>query len=187
MLRVTLLCHGATAANRRAAFPADEPLEARAVAASRALGGSLRATEVRSSPERRALQTAEALGLAARIDSELRDCDYGHWTGQDMKAVLEREPEDFTAFMIDPEARPHGGESIFNLSERIAAWLDALLAAQGQILAITHASVVRAAVLTVLSAPLEAFLRIDVPPLSTTELVCDGQRWVWRAAQERGA
>ncbi len=183
MLRLTLLCHGATAANRAAAFPADEPLEGAALGAARGLRGTLHAAQSLTSPSLRARQTADALGLSARVEPALRDCDYARWAGLSMQAVLEREPEAFAAFMTDPFARPHGGELIGDLCARIGAWLDTSLQGRGRILAVTHAAIVRAAVLATLSAPLEAFWRIDAPPLSTTEFVSDGRRWVWRPAR----
>ena len=45
----------------------------------------------------------------------------------------------------------------------------------------THAAVIRAAVLIVLDAPASAFWRIDVEPLSLTDLRFDGRRWALRA------
>jgi broad specificity phosphatase PhoE len=183
MRRLTLLCHGATAATRAAAFPLDEPLEPRARTAARALRAGIAATPARTSPALRARQTAEALDLPAHVDPALRDCDYGRWAGLAIEALAEREPEAFAAFLTDPEARPHGGESIADLHARVAGWLDARLAGRGRLLAITHPGFIRAAIIATLGAPLQAFWRIDVPPLSTTELVSDGRRWTWRPAR----
>ena len=181
MLRLTLLAHGATAANRAVAFPADEPLTPKARAAAGAMRGRFAPTETLSSPALRARQTAEALGLAPHPNPALRDVDCGRWTGAAMDAVMQHEPEAFAAFMTDPLARPHGGEAIADLVQRTAAWLEAMSSRRGRVLAITHAAVVRAALLGVLGAPLDAFWRIDMPPLSATALVSDGRRWVWRA------
>ena len=183
MLRLTLVCHGATAANRAAAFPADEPLEPRAIAAARGLRGRFSATHALTSPALRARQTAEALGLPARIEAALGDCDYGRWAGLRMSEVAERDPDAFAAFMNDPNACAPGGELIADLCARTAVWINGLLPSRGHVLAISHAPVVRSAVLLALTAPLEAFWRIDVPPLSTTEFVSDGRRWAWRAAR----
>jgi broad specificity phosphatase PhoE len=185
MRRLTLLCHGATAATRAAAFPLDEPLEPRARAAARALRSEIAPTAALTSPALRARQTAEALDLPARIDPALRDCDYGHWAGLEIQPLADREPQAFAAFMTDPEARPHGGESIAELHARAAAWLDARREGRSRLLAVTHAAFIRAAILATLSAPLASFWRIDVPPLSATELVSDGRRWTWRAGRPR--
>lgn len=181
MARLTLLCHGATAATRAGAFPADEPLEPRARAAAGRLRGRWRPARTLSSPARRALETAEALGLAPHPDPGLGDHACGRWQGLAMATVLAREPAGLAAFLADPHARPHGGESIADTCARAAAWLEALAPARGRTLAISHPAVIRALLLHVLAAPLEAFWRIDVPPLSVTELVSDGRRWLWRA------
>jgi broad specificity phosphatase PhoE len=187
MLRLTLLCHGATAANRRAAFPTDEPLEPQALAAARALASPPLRAQALTSPALRARQTAEALGLAAaRFEPLLRDCDYGRWSGVALAAVAEEEPEAFAAFMTDPRAAPHGGESITDLAARTAGWLAHLLPSEGRVVAVTHAAVIRAALLHVLAAPLDAFWRIDIPPLAAIDLTSDGRRWAWRAARGPG-
>ncbi|MFO1210598.1 MAG: histidine phosphatase family protein [Amaricoccus sp.] len=183
MLRLTLVCHGATAANRGAAFPLDEPLEPRALEAARALAGGWAAAPAFASPALRARQTAEAMGLAAVVEPALRDCDHGRWAGQAMAALAVREPEAMAAFLRDPSARPHGGESIGDLVARVGGWLDAIVQRRGAIVAVTHAAVIRAALVHVLTPPPEAFWRIDVPPLSATGLTWDGRRWAWRAGR----
>jgi broad specificity phosphatase PhoE len=77
--------------------------------------------------------------------------------------------------MTDPAARPHGGESLVAVCERIAAWLDGLAAAE--VVAVTHAGVIKAAVVHALGAPIEAFWRVTVDPLSVTELVRRCATW----------
>ena len=185
MLRLTLVCHGATAANRSAAFPLDEPLEPRALDAARALAGRGAAATALTSPALRARQTAAAMGLAAVVESALRDCDYGRWAGHDMQALAEREPEAMAAFLRDPSARPHGGESIGDLVARVGGWLDAVSQRRGSIVAVTHVAVIRAALIHVLKPPLDAFWRIDAPPLSVAAATWDGRRWAWRVGDAR--
>lgn len=180
MIRLTLLVHGATAANRAAAFPADEPLEPRARAAAEGLRGRFSPSESLTSPALRARETAAALGLAARVEPALRDADAGRWTG---RAMADVEPASLIAWMTDPDARPDGGEATAEVIARVAAWLESRVGVEGRCLAVTHVSVVRAAVIAVLGAPPAAFWRIDVPPLSATDLVSDGRRWTWRAAR----
>lgn len=183
MIRLTLLGHGATAASRAAAFPRDEPLEPRAQAAAERLRGRFRPTETLTSPALRARETAAALGLSARVEPALRDADAGRWAGL---AVTEVEPAALMAWMSDTEARPPGGEAIADVVARVTAWLDARVAIEGRCLAVTHAAVIRAAIIAVLGASPAAFWRIDVAPLSATELVSDGRRWTWRAARLSG-
>ncbi|PZQ46514.1 MAG: histidine phosphatase family protein [Rhodovulum sulfidophilum] len=185
MIRLTLLCHGATEATRAAAFPRDEPLEPRALAATRALRGTLSPARVRVSPALRTRQTAEALGFdGATVDPALRDRDPGGWAGASLARLIARDPAAIEAFLTDPRARPGGdGDSTAGLVARLGDWLGRLPPEPGQTLAITHADVMRALVIHVLGAPLAAFGRVDVPPLTTLELVSDGRRWLWRAAR----
>jgi broad specificity phosphatase PhoE len=176
--RLDLLAHGASAATRATRFPDDEPLEASAVSALEALRGRLRPyAEVLTSPARAARETAAALGLDAEVEAVLRDCDYGRWRGLASKDVAEREPDEFATWLADPAAAPHGGESFAALIERIGAWLTQALTREGATLAVTHASVVRAAIVNALGAGSSAFARIDVAPLSLARLSGHGQRW----------
>jgi broad specificity phosphatase PhoE len=176
--RLDLLAHGPSAATRAARFPDDDALEASAVAALQALRGRLRAyAHVLTSPARAARETAQALGFDAEVEIALSDCDYGRWRGLASKDVAEREPEAFAAWLGDPRAAPHGGESVAALIERTRAWLTQSLARDGATLALTHASVVRAAIVTALGAGASAFWRIDVAPLSLARLSGREGRW----------
>ncbi|HEX7200658.1 MAG TPA: histidine phosphatase family protein, partial [Dongiaceae bacterium] len=68
-LRITWLAHGATSATRRVSFPEDEPLEEKAREAAARLRDSIPgADRVVIAPERRARETAAALGLSGTSD-----------------------------------------------------------------------------------------------------------------------
>jgi broad specificity phosphatase PhoE len=170
--------HGASAATRATRFPDDKPLEASAVSALQALSGRLRPyARVLTAPARAARETAQALGFDAEVEMALRDCDYGRWRGLASKDVAQREPDGFAGWLGDPAAAPHGGESVAALIERIGAWLAQSLAREGATLAVTHASVVRAAMVNALGAGSSAFARIDVAPLSLARLSGHAGRW----------
>ena len=176
--RLDLLAHGASAATRAARFPNDEELEPSAFSALQALRGRLRPYgHVLTAPARAARETAHALGFDAVVEMALRDCDYGRWRGLASKEVAEREPDAFTAWLGDPAAAPHGGESIASLIERIGVWLTQALTREGATLAVTHASVVRAAIVSALGTGSSAFARIDVAPLSLARLSGHAGRW----------
>jgi broad specificity phosphatase PhoE len=179
--RLTWVCHGATASNRTATFPGDEPLENKAARQTKTLQGLLeRADRVWISPALRASQTAEILSLPGQPDIALRDCDYGRWTGRSIAELHATEPANVAEWMVDPSAAPHGGESLVALSSRVAVWLDRQLGESGHSIAITHASVIRAALLHVLQSPPLAFWKIDVEPLSVVQMSGDGRRWTLR-------
>jgi broad specificity phosphatase PhoE len=176
--RLILLCHATTTALRAAAFAADEPLDDRGRVAATALAGHIRNVErCWTSPELRARQTAEALGREALVAPELRDCDYGAWTGSGFDEIWGKDPEAATKWLRDPEAAPHGGESLASLMRRTAAWLDAQREVSGPTLVVTHASIIRAAIVHALEAPPKSFWRLDIAPLSQTRLSGVGERW----------
>jgi broad specificity phosphatase PhoE len=182
-LRLTLIAHGATAATRRAAFPCDEPLEERALRRAALLGRRIaRSDRVLTSRAQAARQTAEALGLAAEVDDELRDCDSSRWAGQTLDALLTAEPAAVAAWLSDPDFTGHGGESVAQLIARVAAWLQRQAAGSARrLIAVTHASVIRAAVVNVLAAPASTFWRVDIAPLGSAEIAAADGRWTLRA------
>ncbi|PZM10802.1 histidine phosphatase family protein [Rhizobium tubonense] len=178
---LTWVCHGATVSNRTATFPGDEPLEEKAIAQTKMLKGLLeRADRVWISPTLRTRQTSEILSLQGEPDTALRDCDYGRWSGKAIGDLHVIEPENVAVWLTDMTAAPHGGESLAALSERVAVWVDHRLGERGHTIAITHASVIRAALLHVLQAPPSAFWKIDVEPLSVVQMSGDGRRWTLR-------
>jgi broad specificity phosphatase PhoE len=180
-VRLRLICHASTLAVRTSAFPDDEPLDEKGATAAAALFGRIaRADRVLVSPTRRARRTALALGLDAADAESLRDCDYGRWRGRALADVAAAEPEAIATWLADPAAAPHGGESIVALVRRVGAWLDSE-GLDRSIVAITHAAVIRAAVISALGAPAAAFWRIDAAPLSITELRRNDRRWALRA------
>jgi broad specificity phosphatase PhoE len=87
--------------------------------------------------------------------------------------------------MTDPDAAPHGGESLAQVLARVRGWLDAQAGLSGTAVAITHAGVVKAAVVAALDAPPSAFWRIDVAPLSVTELHAHDGRWTVTRVNDR--
>jgi broad specificity phosphatase PhoE len=177
-MRLTLIAHGATTATRAAAFPQDEPVEAPALSSAALLGRRLRRTDrTWTSPALRARQTAAALSLDAAVNPSLRDCDYGRWAGRTLTDVQAEEPASVAAWLSDAEAAPHGGESLSDLFRRVSAWMNERIREEGNTIAVTHAAVIRVAILHVLHAPAPSFWRIDIEPLSVTKLRGDGTRW----------
>jgi broad specificity phosphatase PhoE len=185
MRRLLLVRHASTDAVRAAAFGADEPLDAggRAAAARLRLP---RADEVLVSPALRTRETAQACGLdVSRPEAALAECDFGRWAGLTLREVAEREPDAVAAWLNDPDAAPYGGESLSDVLARVRGWLAAQAALDGTAVAVTHAGVVKAAVVIALDAPPAAFWRIDVAPLSVTELHAHDGRWTVTRVNDR--
>jgi broad specificity phosphatase PhoE len=178
-MRLLLVRHAATSATRTSSFPADEPLDARGLAAAASLAARLPSRcAVVSSPARRCLQTAAAAGLALPVpEPAIAECDFGTWAGRSLADVHETDAAAVVEWMTEPSSRPHGGESLTAFCARVGAWLNAQASREGCCVAITHGGVVKAAVVRALGAPAEAFWRIDAQPLAITELHAHDGRW----------
>ena len=180
VVRLTLVSHAMTDAMAAGRFPTDEPLNAvghRQVDTSIELGVTERAF---CGPEKRTRQTAELLGLQASIDTRLADLDCGRWRGDVLGGVR---AADLAIWLTDPTRAPHGGESVVDLVTRVRGWMDTLTARRTQLVAVTHPSVIRAAILIALDAPPKSFWRIDIAPVSRTVLHFRGHAWTLRSSR----
>lgn len=128
-------------------------------------------------PSRRCAITADELGLKATPEPALRDLDYGEWRGCRIDEIAATYPYGFSAWLTDPDATPHGGESVRQLCRRTATWLYDLPQDEEDALAITEPGVIRATILHALSVPATAFWHIKVPPLSTVTVTSHADRW----------
>ena len=150
--------------NARAAFPStDDPLDARGIAETEAARARLAIPDdaaVFVSPAVCARETASALGLAATVDQSLADMHYGKWRGQKLVEIANEAPHELAAWTRDPDAAPPGGESFSALVMRVGAWLDALNTTAADhaskhprnVVAVTHAPLLRAAIVYALGA-----------------------------------
>lgn len=179
--RLTLISHASTAALRSGSFPSDEELiqgEAERVAARR--WSAPRTQSVWCGPEKRTRQTAEALGVEPLVTFDLMDMNYGQWKGKDLNEVQATDPDGLVAWLSDPDASPHQGEPIAQLVQRVDHWMKALIG-RGHSLAITHPAVIRAAVLCALQSPVLSLWRVEISPLTITDLRYNGRHWIVRS------
>lgn len=180
-VRVTLVSPAPTAATAAAAFPAGEPLDARGRAWAGAARGLLpRALHTLRGPERACAQTCAALGVTAAVDPALAGWDLGRWAGAALDDLARDHAEHVTAWLTDPTVAPHGGEPLDGLLARMRAWLAAR--PDGHTAAVCDGALVRAAIVGVLDAPAIAFWRVDVGPLSRTDLRGGPDRWTLRSS-----
>ena len=178
-----LIAHASTRAMRTGTFPDDDPLDARALAEAAALHGrwmGVAGSLVLCSPARCARQTADALGLHADIDDALRDVDYGNWRGKRLHDLARDLPDELAAWIGSPSASPHRGESFDAAAHRVGTWLSTL-PTDRDVVAITHAPIVRATLAHVRRMSLEAAARLDVAPLSCTTFVASPSGWTLAA------
>ncbi len=176
-IRLTLVSHAQTQAQKVGRFHAeDDGILPRGASVPQPSGIALL-----TAPERRTRETAALFAATAQVDPRLADCALGRWRGIALKHLQAHEPQSLAQWLAEPEAAPHGGESIAALCQRVGAWLQSF-DLPGDWWAVTHPFVIRAAMVQVLGCPLASFQRIDVPPLSRLELSFTGQ-WRLRLGQ----
>jgi len=133
-----------------------------------------------ASPRERAQETARPLALAHRLPvvtaAALDEVDFGDWSGREFRELDER--ADWRAFNGDrASAQAPNGERLVDVQHRIVAELTGLLSRHGggTVAIVSHAEVIRCAVLHYLEMPLDAFTRIEIGPASiTTITLADG-------------
>ncbi len=176
--RVMLVSPAAGDAQREVRFDHDGPLSEAGLRRVRAAAGSLPAADrIFASPSVRCRDTAVELGLSARSAPELAGCAMGAWRGRTLAEVAGAEPVAVSGWLSDPDFDGHGGESLRALCDRIEGWLTRVALDAGRVVAVVEPDVVRAAAVCALRVPADAFWRLDVPPLTATELSGRGGRW----------
>jgi probable phosphoglycerate mutase len=143
-----------------------------------------------ASPRERAQETARPLALAYRLpiatSSAVDEVDFGDWSGETI-AELDARPE-WQRFNADREqAQAPGGERLRDVQRRIVVELTRLQTEQagGVVALVTHAEVIRSAVLHYLGLSLDAFQRLEISPASITTLVLDGETTTVHSINER--
>jgi broad specificity phosphatase PhoE len=157
-------------------------LSAVGVTQARRLAGALvrfGVTEIKSSPQIRAQQTAEPiaaiLGKRTGIVPEFDEMDFGAWSGRTFDS-LQYDPGWRRWNSYRETCRPPGGETVQALQSRVLAGLSALEKAHPDqcIAIVSHAEPIRAAVLYYRGISLNEFARVQIDPGSCTTLQLNG-------------
>lgn len=131
---------------------------------------------VYASPMERTQETAKpiskALGLRTRTREGLIECDFGEWTGQELKK-LNKLPEWKTVQRHPAGFRFPKGESFSEMQTRMVDTINALVAEHpGEaIVAVSHADTIKAAVAQALGTPLDLFQRIVIGQCSVSAIL----------------
>ncbi|MFB7918229.1 histidine phosphatase family protein [Streptomyces sp. NPDC056061] len=179
---VMMISPALNAALREARFDGDAPLDPAGHRHARKAASAVpSADRYVCGPSGRCTGTAEALGLRAVTEPVLRGWDMGRWAGRRLADVGADEPDAVSAWLADPSAAPHGGESLLAFCGRIGAWLESVPDPDGgdrvRTVAVVEPAVVRASVVRALALPTAAFWRLDVAPLTLTGLSGRSGRW----------
>ncbi len=129
-----------------------------------------------ASPLERTRETAapiaKALGQRVKLVKGLLECEFGDWTGQELKK-LSKLPEWRTVQRNPSGFRFPGGESFTEMQGRITGALDVLRRDHpGQtVVAVSHADPIKAAVAHAMGTHLDLFQRIVVSPCSVSAIL----------------
>lgn len=130
-----------------------------------------------SSPRERAVQTAAAIAAGGGLERvllspELDEVDFGDaWTGRRFAELEER--EDWRRWNVDRGfARTPGGERLIDLAARIMGLIERLCSQYGNasLVLISHAELIRVAVMQILGVSADGWRRLVVSPASITTL-----------------
>jgi probable phosphoglycerate mutase len=160
---------------RAAGLHLAEPGQAQAEATADRVAALSRVDAVYSSPLERARETAapiaKARGLKVHIDKGLLECDFGDWTGAELKKLMTL-PEWNTVMRAPSTFRFPNGESFTEMQGRMVSALDRLRAAHngGVVVCVSHADPVKAAVAHAMGTHIDLFQRIVISPCSITAI-----------------
>ncbi len=132
-----------------------------------------------ASPLERAKETAtpiaKALGLRTSIDKGLLECDFGDWTGAELKKLMKK-PEWSTVQRAPSTFRFPNGESFTEMQTRMVGAVDRLRAAHrgGVVVCVSHADPIKAVLAHAMGTHLDLFQRIVVSTCSVSAVAYTG-------------
>jgi probable phosphomutase (TIGR03848 family) len=134
---------------------------------------------VYASPLERTRETAapiaKAVGRKVQIERGLLECDFGDWTGAELKNLMKL-PEWNTVQRAPSTFRFPGGESFTEMQTRIVGAIDKVRTAHpgGVVVCVSHADPIKAAVAHAMGTHLDLFQRIVISPCSVSAIAYHG-------------
>ncbi len=169
--------HGRTEANASGLLlgRADPELDSHGVRQADAIANALSLSDpvVVSSPLQRCVQTAAAFGSGSTTDERFIELDYGEF---DLRPISEIPKATWSEWREDADFRPPGGETLNELQMRVEAALDEFkgIAAERDVVVVSHVSPIKAAVAWALGAQAETSWRCFVAQASITRISTNG-------------
>jgi probable phosphoglycerate mutase len=155
-------------------FLADEGREQARVAAER-VAGLDKVAAIYASPLERAQETAapiaEAVGVDVITETGLLECEFGEWTGAELKALFKL-PEWRQVQSSPSSFRFPAGESFPEMQARMTGAIERIVARHpGEtVVAVSHADPIKAAVAAAIGTHLDLFQRIVISPCSISAI-----------------
>jgi alpha-ribazole phosphatase/probable phosphoglycerate mutase len=117
-------------------------------------------------------------GLPLSFDKRLKEVGFGSWEGKTAIEINALEPESIFNFKRDPvKCRPAGAEPLDAFYNRVASAYDDIVEmhAEGHVLVVAHAGVIRMAICRVLGLAPEHGYRIQVGSAAMTRFKIERQ------------
>ncbi len=182
-----LVRHGQTQSNASGLLVgrADVPLNDTGLRQAAALAAALPPPGlIVSSPLTRAQQTAAAFGVSVRVDERWIELDYGAIDNQPIAALSD---EVWQRWQADCDFVPAGGESLRSLGARVRTASDdlATIAAEVDVMVVTHVSPIKAAIAWALGVGDELAWRLFVEDAAVARITFGPLGPVLRSFNER--
>jgi broad specificity phosphatase PhoE len=167
--------HPTTGSSGRLIGSTNPPLDEQGQSQARALADRVAGLEPEccfSSPLARCRQTADAIAgpLPVRLDTDLREIDFGRWENRTFADVAAAEPDMVARWAeYDPAFAFPGGESLESFQARVSHAAGRLAGdPAGTVLVVSHAGVIRALVCHYLGLRPSQYVLFDVGHASIT-------------------
>ena len=165
-MRLILMRHGETIWNNEQRLQGHDnaPLSPRGIQqaiAFKSMIAALNPKRVVSSDLGRCRETVDLIGFAdASSDIRLRELNMGVWTGRRKPELIAERPDDYWAWRAGT-FHPEGGETWHEFETRVVDGLrDWLQETDGDVLAVVHSGVIRAAMVAFLGLPQHSLLPV---------------------------
>lgn len=165
-MRLILMRHGETIwnAEQRLQGHDNAPLSPRGIQQAlrfKPMVGALNPRQVISSDLGRCRETVGLIGHAnAPFDARLRELNMGEWTGRRKPELIAEHPDDYWAWRAGT-FHPEGGETWQDFQARVSGGLrDWMQKADGDVLAVVHSGVIRAAMVAFLGLPQDKIMPV---------------------------
>lgn len=125
-----------------------------------------------------AVPIAEACGVSLHVEEAINEIDFGAWSGGRISDLDERPA--FARWNAGrDQACCEGGESMVEVQARVLRWMERIVASGATaVAAVSHADVIKAAVMVTLGLSSRAHDRLEISPGSITCVA--GSAWGYR-------
>lgn len=136
-------------------------------------------TRIYSSPQKRALETAQAIaesqGAEVTVLTGLREVEFGAWEGMTWKEIEEKDPERYAMWVKTPaEVTPPGGESRADVYRRVGEAVDTIIKeGKGDVAVVSHGASLAYAVSYMMRNEMGSHKEVIVKNVSITTVEYD--------------